>query len=105
MIEYRENGTVGTVSLNDNNTHLHFSEWWNGEGIDFEFLDRNYKQDRRISLHMEEIESIAIAALLCGMLDLNFLEADLKQAKEENEKYRAMLKQIRDKFNEDYYSS
>ena len=105
MIEYRENGTVGMVSLSDNTVHLHFSEWWNGEGLDLVFLDRSYKQDRRISLHMEEIESIAIAALLCGMLDLNFLEADFKQAKEDNAKHQEWLKQIRDNFNEDDYNS
>jgi len=48
---------------------LHFSEWWNGEGLDFIFSSSD-KSEKQISLHLNEIKNLAIAALAAGYLDL-----------------------------------
>lgn len=49
---------------------LHFSEWWNGEGLDFTFYEPD-QSEKKVSFHMNEIKNLAIAALAAGYIDLN----------------------------------
>jgi len=72
MNTMRINGQVGMI---EDPTTLHFSEWWNGEGIDFTFGDN---EDKHISLHQTELESLFIATIASGYLDTKDL---IKQAK------------------------
>lgn len=47
-----------------------FTEWNNGEGFDFEVMDENYKSEKKISLHCDELEAMAALALHLGFLDI-----------------------------------
>lgn len=75
MNDIRRNGIIGlieyeTPSANYNQQYCHFSEWWNGEGIDFTFSDKN--GERRISLHLDDITALVTAAIASDFVDIDY---------------------------------
>lgn len=46
--------------------NLHFSEWWNGEGMDFDF-----DKESKFGLHIEELHALFVAAIASGMVDVD----------------------------------
>lgn len=72
----RKNGIIGMIE--NTTTTLQFSEWWNGEGLDFVF-----DEDKKISLHLDEIELLCIAAYASEYMDM---EEIIERAKELQEK-------------------
>lgn len=78
--DVRYTGIVGIVEeqgLTD--VSVHFSEWWNGEGLDFEFGD----DGKRIQLHIDEINALVTACMVAGFVDIEACEqnADVIRAK------------------------
>ena len=57
-------GIYETKTL-DSSIHLHFCEWWSGEGADFNFHD-----DKSISLSMDELQALVSTSYAMGMIDL-----------------------------------
>lgn len=57
-------GIYETKTL-DTAIHLHFSEWWSGDGADFNF------DDKSISLSIDELEALVSCAFAMGMIDLD----------------------------------
>jgi len=70
MKHLRTNGQVGIIEYEqfgkDVKGNLHFSEWWDGEGLDFTFDEGKAS----ISLSIEEIEAVVTASIATGMVDL-----------------------------------
>lgn len=97
MIDFRENGVVGVLDLEDSlvPVTLHFSEWWNGEGLDLTFLNG---EGKNISLHMDEIEALVIAAKLTGLLSFSSLKKKVKKAQKESQVRSQELQNLRDSF-------
>lgn len=69
---------------------LHFSEWWNGEGLDFEFND-----EKRIHLHSEEIQALLVAALLTGMVDIEDAKSRAHQIEKDHREKERRLELMR----------
>ena len=92
----RKNGIVGVVET-DNliPVNLHFSEWWSGEGLDLNFLN---EKNKSISLHMDEIETLTIAAFLCGMIDIKEIKKQAKRIEEDSLKREEELLRLRDEY-------
>ena len=79
QVNYRKNAQAMTYmydDLNGKRQGLHFSEWWNGEGIDITLPD-----ETTIKLHMEEITAIVTAAIAFGMVDLKECKELVKSCK------------------------
>lgn len=93
ICDYRTNGVVGVLELDGLvPVTLHFSEWWNGEGGDFNFLQEKSKQ---ISLHMDEISAIVVAANLMGMIDFKEIKNKTKKVKKQTEEKRKSIEQFK----------
>jgi hypothetical protein len=70
--------------------NLHFSEWWNGEGMDFTFDEK-----KPISLHMEEIHALMVSAIVTGMVDIGMVMEDVSEMKRETKERKAAIEAIR----------
>ena len=66
----RYNGVVGVVEYRGLVTgSLHFAEWWNGEGLDYE-INSSAGDTRRIQLHFDELHAMIVAAIATGSIDI-----------------------------------
>lgn len=97
MIDVRDNGIVGVLEFEDNTVPvtLHFSEWWNGEGMDCNFLN---EKGKFISLHMDEIETLVVAAKLTGLISFKSLKKKVKKVQKETETRKQELQNFKDQF-------
>lgn len=68
----RKNAIVGIIEESGlaEDHSLHFSEWWNGEGLDLHF-DQETRREARISLSITQLKMLAVAAHAAGFLDLD----------------------------------
>ena len=91
MSDIRDNAIVGVINFEDAlvPTSLHFSEWWNGEGMDVNFTN---ERDKTISLHSDEIEALVVAAKIVGLIDFKSIKKRVKQVRKEADKYKEGLK-------------
>lgn len=90
VIEYHE----GLVPVS-----LHFSEWWNGEGLDFNFLNESNKT---ISLHDDEITALIIAAKIGLGINLKDIEKQAKEIRQSYKNSRKELKRLRGSIKNDF---
>ena len=92
MKNIRRNSITGIIESEGlTNVSLHFTEWWNGEGMDFTFDEKKV-----ISLHSEELKALMVAALAAEMVDIGSvmeevveIKADSKRREEEIERIRS----------------
>lgn len=82
----RKNSITGLIET-DNLTKvsLHFSEWWNGEGLDFDF------GDKRIALHSDELHAMFLAAYASGFVDLESVMVEAKELRMESEEWARQI--------------
>lgn len=71
---------------------IHFSEWWNGEGMTFEFNDQKH-----INLHSDELQALCAIAIASGMIDVKQCKKDANHLVEESAKREAALQLYIDK--------
>lgn len=65
-------GLVGLVEYKGiEKVSIHFAEWWNGEGLDFTFLDEKGVDEKRLSLHGEEMKVLAAVMVKSGYIDID----------------------------------
>ena len=70
--EVRRKGIVGLVeSKGLVKSSIHFSEWWNGEGMDFVVDSDNKEPEVRISLHSEELTVMMAIAIKTGYVEID----------------------------------
>lgn len=79
--------TDGLVSVK-----LHFSEWWNGEGLDFDFND-----EKRIALHLDEIHALVVASIAAGFIDIDEAISDADELVEQSKERQRQIMSIRAK--------
>lgn len=95
MKNIRRNSITGIIeSQGLTEVSLHFSEWWNGEGMDFTIDDK-----KTISLHSEELHAIILAGLAAEMVDFDLLMDELYDLLKESEKRERMIENMRSKHN------
>lgn len=95
MNDVRDNAIVGVISFEDSlvPVTLHFSEWWNGEGLDANFVN---EAGKTISLHMDEIEALVVAAKLVGLIDFKFIKQKVKKVKKDTQKRKQQVQDFKD---------
>lgn len=93
--DIRRTGVVGIIERSDldDTSSLHFSEWWNAEGLDFHF-DQGTKREARISLSVNQLEMLATAALAAGFLDLDAVEEQAEELKRASRKKMRKIQEI-----------
>jgi len=92
MKNLRNNSITGIYESNDglSDVSIHFSEWWNGEGMDFTFNEK-----KNVSLHIDELHGMFACAVASGMVDLEEVireSAELKDRSKEREEALEILK-------------
>lgn len=66
--DFRRNTVSGLVPINGlHEGQVYFTEWWNGEGISFEIIDKDSNQ-KVIELRQNEIEAITSIFEYLGLL-------------------------------------
>lgn len=95
MNDIRDNAIVGMINFEDAlvPTSLHFSEWWNGEGMDINFTN---EPNKTISLHSDEIEALVVAAKIIGLIDFKSIKRRVKQVQKEAKERKQHIQDIRD---------
>jgi hypothetical protein len=94
MKNFRNNSITGIYeSQGLSKVNLHFSEWWNGEGMDFTFDEKS-----PISLHGEELHALIVSAIVTGMVDIGTVMEDVADMKMESKQREAAIEAIRSKY-------
>lgn len=102
MNNMRKNGVVGVLENQsfDVSTNVHFSEWWNGEGLDFEVS--HGKETKRFSLHIDEMHLLATAMNACGMIDLDEIEKATDRLVAESKARHEYIETKRQEYSDSY---
>jgi len=91
MKNFRNNSITGIYESEGlSKVNLHFSEWWNGEGMDFTFDEKS-----PISLHSEEIRALMVSAIVTDMVDIGTVMEDVAEMKRETKERNAAIEAIR----------
>lgn len=101
MNNLRKNGFVGVLESRsfDVSTNVHFSEWWNGEGLDFEIS--HDKETKKFSLHMDEMHMLVTAMVACGMVDLDEVEKASDRLAAESKAKQDYIDTMRSEYDRD----
>ena len=94
MKNIRRNSITGIVEhkgLTD--VSLHFSEWWNGEGMDFTF-----DENKSISLHGEELHALIVAAMASEYIDMDSVKEDVDWMILESRRREKEIEEIRSNY-------
>ena len=86
-------GIVETESFGEKNVSLHFAEWWNGEGVDFTF-----DENKKFSLHLDEIHALFVAMVATEMVDMDSVINDAYDMRRETADREAHIETIRKKY-------
>lgn len=99
MNNVRRNAAVGIIETEGMSSPvtIHFSEWWNGEGIDFT-IDREGGETVRFGLHLDEIHAIATAAAAIGMIETDRVQEAADHLNEQSEKRAARVRSFAKKY-------
>lgn len=95
------NGFIGVYEvqdLSDNQTSIHFNEWWNGEGMDFHIESSNKEQ--KIGLTIEQIRAMMVIAFATGMLVMEDVESEASELLNDSIERRKNIIHLRQKYQE-----
>jgi hypothetical protein len=90
----RKDAMVGLyeyVGLNDG--YVHFSEWWNGEGFDLDFGN-----DKRISLHMDELNALVSICIATNYIDIDECKENAQEMISQSEDRKEKIEAIKNEF-------
>lgn len=96
-VRMRKDGITGEVEIEGFGSEVHFSEWYNGDGYDFE-VSRGSNATQKFDLTVQEIYAIAKMGLMADIFFLDDLVADVEKSKEYNRKREKDLAEIREKY-------
>lgn len=95
MKNIRRNSITGIIEKEGLTTvSLHFSEWWNGEGMDFNFDDKKF-----VSLHSEELKAMMVAALAAEMIDMGSVMEEVVEIKADSKRREEHIEMLRSNYN------
>lgn len=99
MNDIRNNGIVGVVQVGDDDKDfIHFSEWWNGEGLDI-YLNTNSNKDIKLSLHIDELHALAVAMVISKYINIEDLEEEVERTIEDIKKRKKSMRSYDKRFN------
>jgi hypothetical protein len=91
----RKDSMTGVIEYEGlSKVNLHFSEWWNGEGLDIEFGE----EEKRIHLHTDEIHALVVAFVATGMVDMNEVNEHVDRMKFDSLMREESIKRIRNSY-------
>jgi len=97
MNDIRRTGTVGIIEYghlgSDKTQYLHFAEWWNGEGCDYTF-NHGEKDERHVSLHMDDLEALVTAAIAGGLIDIDVCKEKAEELERASEERAERIRQF-----------
>ena len=97
----RSNSIVGVVEISpDDTSHrkVHFTEWWNGEGLDVTISSDSSGDEKRISLHLDEIHALVVSFILSGMVGIKDAMKDAKVIAQKSKERQDDIRRIREKY-------
>jgi hypothetical protein len=86
-------GTLIKETIAGDRLQCVFHEWWNGEGIDFQF-----DNDPIISLSIDQLQCVAAAVKVMGFIDTDMVDDDVSRLKDSWKQYKNYIRSI---INED----
>lgn len=95
MKDMHKRALVGVYESEDDTlvpVSIHFSEWWNGEGMTFDFDDQKH-----ISLHADELQALCAIVIATGMVDWKQCKKAADKLSKESEEREAALQALIDK--------
>lgn len=101
--DVRKNATAGVIENED--VKLHFSEWWNGEGVDFTFtkgMDGSLTRtlaDKHCPFSMSEMTAIVTVAMYMGMIDMEEVEENVRRLENSMVTKKRTIGLLRNKFH------
>ena len=96
MNDIRRNTISGVIEYttlaSDKTSYMAFNEWWNGEGLDFQFDDR-----LPIGLHIDDMHAMFVAAVASGYVEVDRVIAEAEELNRIGEKREKEIARIREK--------
>ncbi len=92
MSNIRHNGIVGVIEYAIDKA-IHFSEYENGEGLDFVLSEGD--KDRYISLSIDDILTLAVACHAAGYLSLKEVKKESKKLQYDSKTRQERIDNIR----------
>lgn len=98
MIKYsnkRNNAVTCLIEVEDlhGSSTITTSEWWNGEGVDFELRSNDSVQ--KFHFTSSEAQAILVALMTHGMVDLEASKAEVEKIERRSEEQQRVLEQSR----------
>lgn len=96
MKNIRRNSITGIVeiaSFGEKDVSLHFNEWWSGEGVDFTF-----DENKKVSLHLDEIHALFVAMVATEMVDMDSVINDAYDMRRESADREEHIRSLRNKY-------
>ena len=92
MNDIRANGIVGIVQVGDDDKDfIHFSEWWNGEGLDI-YFNTDLNKDIKLSLHIDELHALAVAMVISKYINIEDVTKEVEQIIEDIKKRKRTMR-------------
>lgn len=92
MNDIRANGIVGIVQVGDDDKDfIHFSEWWNGEGLDI-YFNTDLNKDIKLSLHIDELHALAVAMVISKYINIEDVTKEVEQTIEDIKKRKRTMR-------------
>ena len=82
MKDLRRQSITGIYESNEDDlvpVSIHFSEWWNGEGMTFDVNNQKH-----IALHSDELHALCVIAIATEMVNWEQCKEDAKQLVEKS---------------------
>lgn len=102
MSNFRKNGIVGEYEIENiiEESSIHFSEWHNGEGLDFTVFNKSLNTTHHFSLTIEQINALAVIGEAIGYIDMYDVKREANQFIRNSEQRRKNIEQIRKKYTQ-----
>ena len=103
MSTFRKTGIVGEYQIDNilEVSSIHFSEWNNGEGLDFVLFDKDSNEKQKFSLTIEQLNAISVISEAIGFIDLDGVKSEAKEFRQASEKREREIERIRTKYQQD----
>lgn len=97
---FRNTGIVGEYEIDNilEQSSIHFSEWHNGEGLDFVLFDKQSNETGRFSLTNEQLNAIAVIGEAIGFIEMKEVQSEAEKFKKQSEQRQKDIERIRAKF-------
>lgn len=99
---FRKTGIVGEYEIDNilETSSIHFSEWHNGEGLDFTVFNKSLNTTDRFSLTIEQLNALAVIGEAIGYIEMDDVKREAEQFIRNSEQRRRNIEQIRKKYNQ-----